>query len=417
MTEFETRKSHILAHLQACIDTTNQQAVQYPHMFNQMAIVMPCVSVLDFIPVLEKMRIKIESLEPEHFNNVDSALSFMTKLLERIQNLPGNISVALGNNALNTIPSSILSIDALIDTVAIPNETFHNTDSTIKLSSETKRKLKIARSEIDVILHEEEQLRKRVSAINQCYEETKDLPNTVAEAIENSKKVEAIFHTSSAQQISVESKLKEAEELLSAMKTSREETAKIVDQCMDNQRITSTMGLAAGFDAKARQLNKTMYWWVAGLVGGLFIGGCVASNSFDALHEVLKDKSTPTGSIVVHAIVAVLSLGAPLWLCWLATKQITQRFRLSEDYSFKATIAKAYEGYKKETVNMDPKFSEKLFETALTRLDEAPLRLVKDEQAGSPWHELFASKAFKQWSKKFPDLSEIIKSVKSTEEK
>ena len=74
-----------------------------------------------------------------------------------------------------------------------------------------------------------------------------------------------------------------------------------------------------------------------------------------------------------------------------------ERFRLSEDYAFKASVSKAYEGYRREAANLDEAFAARLFSSALTRLDEAPLRLVETENHGSPWHELikgiFSSRA------------------------
>ena len=82
------------------------------------------------------------------------------------------------------------------------------------------------------------------------------------------------------------------------------------------------------------------------------------------------------------------SVLAPLWFAWLATKQISQRFKLAEDYAFKASVAKAYEGYKKEAAKIDEEFEARLFNVALTRLEEAPLRLVDSVNHGSPTHEI-----------------------------
>jgi len=104
----------------------------------------------------------------------------------------------------------------------------------------------------------------------------------------------------------------------------------------------------------------------------------------------------------------LLSVGAPLWFAWLATKQIGQRFRLAEDYAFKASIAKAYEGYRKEAARIDPAFEQRLFDSALTRLDEAPLRLVESGTHGSPWHELANSEAVRRAFSAAPELQDKI---------
>jgi hypothetical protein len=44
----------------------------------------------------------------------------------------------------------------------------------------------------------------------------------------------------------------------------------------------------------------------------------------------------------------------------------------------------------------------------LTRLEEAPLRLVEEDSHGSPWHEMFKTKAFKDNVSLLPDLKDKI---------
>jgi hypothetical protein len=100
----------------------------------------------------------------------------------------------------------------------------------------------------------------------------------------------------------------------------------------------------------------------------------------------------------------LLSVGGPVWFAWLATKQIGQRFRLAEDYAYKASISKAYEGYRREAAQLDEDFQRRLFASALTRLDEQPLRFVEHATHGSPWHELLASEVVKDAIRIAPQL-------------
>ncbi|MNY46132.1 hypothetical protein D3C86_1812830 [compost metagenome] len=74
-----------------------------------------------------------------------------------------------------------------------------------------------------------------------------------------------------------------------------------------------------------------------------------------------------------------------------------QRFRLAEDYAFKASVAKAYEGYRNEALALNnPEFAGRLFGVALERLEEAPLRLVaNDPMHATPFQELIASSGFR----------------------
>lgn len=107
----------------------------------------------------------------------------------------------------------------------------------------------------------------------------------------------------------------------------------------------------------------------------------------------------------------MLSVGAPIWFAWLSTKQIGQRFRLSEDYAFKASISKAYEGYRREAHRIDPALESQLLRSALSRLDEQPLRLVESASYGSPWHELMSSVAVKEAMKSIPGFATQITQI------
>jgi len=118
--------------------------------------------------------------------------------------------------------------------------------------------------------------------------------------------------------------------------------------------------------------------------------------------------NTEWGLVFAHAFLAFASLGAPLWFAWISTKQIGQRFKLAEDYGYKASVAKAYEGYRKEAARIDKNLEARLFESALSRVEEAPLRLVENTSHGSPWHELASSSAFKDALSNIPEFRDKV---------
>lgn len=179
---------------------------------------------------------------------------------------------------------------------------------------------------------------------------------------------------------------------------------KLIESCEEAYQITTTKGLAAAFDVRAKSLAWSMRGWVLGLAVALASGSFIGASRLSTLAAELA-KATPSWpTITTHIVVSLLGIGAPLWFSWLATKQIGQRFRLAEDYAFKASVAKAYEGYRKQAAQIDPEFQTTLFKSALTRLDEAPLRLVESEQHASPWQEALQSAAVKDAMKLAPEL-------------
>ncbi|PHV36353.1 hypothetical protein CSQ95_24675 [Janthinobacterium sp. BJB304] len=197
---------------------------------------------------------------------------------------------------------------------------------------------------------------------------------------------------------------KKVQATLESMKKNEDVAEKLIAKCEEAYHITTTKGLAGAFDQKAASLGNSMQLWVGGLVVALIAGSVIGVIRLSSLAAELRAENPNWPAIVAQILLAFLGVGAPLWFSWLATKQIGQRFRLSEDYAFKASVAKAYEGYRKEAAVLDPEFQATLFRSALTRLDEAPLRLVEAVQHGSPWSELLNSDTVKGAIKEAPDL-------------
>jgi hypothetical protein len=115
----------------------------------------------------------------------------------------------------------------------------------------------------------------------------------------------------------------------------------------------------------------------------------------------------------LNLLLSLLSVGAPVWFGWLATKQIGQRFRLAEDYAFKASVSRAYEGFRREAARVDKDMEARLLSSALGRLDEIPLRLVETEAHGSPWHELASSPIVKNAMSLVPEFADQVRELAS----
>jgi hypothetical protein len=169
----------------------------------------------------------------------------------------------------------------------------------------------------------------------------------------------------------------------------------IVEKCAAAYSAATSLGLARAFSERSSSLSNSMWFWSAALAASLLAGVKFGGEQLNVVATAVNAGTTgPT--LAVAFTLAVLKLGGPVWFAWLATKQIGQRFRLSEDYAFKASISRAYEGYRKEAVRVDPEMEKRLLASALDRLDEQPLRLVEPHAHGSPWHELANSELMKK---------------------
>jgi hypothetical protein len=271
------------------------------------------------------------------------------------------------------------------------------------------RRVRAYQAELDQIAPNKDELKRQITLINEATTASESLPTDLEALAAARKKIEKLENDSLLLHQKIAESLGKSEVASDQIKSYQGETEKLVAQCEEAYRITTTKGLAAAFDQRATSLGKSMWIWVVGLIVALGVGCFFGAERVKALTAILNSQTQEKGVIWLNAVLMFLSLGAPIWLAWIATKQIGQRFRLAEDYAFKASVAKAYEGYRKEAARIDKAFEARLFASALTRLEEAPLRLVEGKTPGSPWHEFLESEAFSEALRTVPGLLEKYK--------
>ncbi|MEY4507444.1 MAG: hypothetical protein RL297_2022 [Pseudomonadota bacterium] len=307
-----------------------------------------------------------------------------------------------GNNGaayaayLGTISSIRASLHPLLGWKTIPDPK--------TLPGHTVRRLKSIQAEVEALAPNKDQLQKQLQEIAQAHTVAENLPLDLKALADARQKVVSHADAAEAAAKRIDVATEASNEDVRKTKINAEEAAKLVAQCEEAYRITTTKGLAAAFDQRATRLGWAVSIWVVGLVAALAFGSYLGAQRLEALTQVLAAPSINWASILLHAILSFLSIGAPIWFAWLATKQIGQRFRLAEDYAYKASVAKAYEGYRREAARIDPEFEARLFASALTRLEEAPLRLVDTTTHGSPWHEALSSSPVQKTIDAVPEL-------------
>lgn len=139
-------------------------------------------------------------------------------------------------------------------------------------------------------------------------------------------------------------------------------------------------GMAASFTERKKELFYPMVSWlvlfsasILGLVGiGIYY-----------LAPLLKSGK-------LEQIPFRLALTAPfIWLGWFSAKQYGYTSRLREDYAYKEASAKAFEGYKRETSQVNPELLKNLLDTAIKNLGDNPIRIYSGgENHASPLNEI-----------------------------
>lgn len=250
-----------------------------------------------------------------------------------------------------------------------------------------------------------------VERIEQAYNAADQLPADLELLSEAQQKINDLFQDATKDQGRIQALRDQADQLDSQLNKSANDAEAVLQRCETAYSAATSVGLAAAFSERSTALSKSMWFWVAGLAGALVTGSYFGSNQLHTLSELFNVPNLSTSVVALNLFLSLLSVGAPVWFSWLATKQIGQRFRLAEDYAFKASISRAYEGFRREAARFDKDMEAKLLTSALTRLDELPLRLVETDTHGSPWHELASSDIVKQAIKAVPGFTEQVKEL------
>jgi hypothetical protein len=249
------------------------------------------------------------------------------------------------------------------------------------------RKIENLSISIEKCVVDEISLSSRIALINEAHEAAEALPITLKQL--TTAKTEVEHSSTSASELigKIDALHQKSTEVLVAIEQNAKEAESMAKRSSEAYAATTSIGLGAAFDSRATSLANSLKWWVGGLFIALSAGAVLGYYRFDRLATAMETSKNEPAIIIVELIVSVLSLALPIWFAWIATKQVQERFKLSEDYAFKASVAKAYEGYRREAVRFNPEIEERLFLAALKRLEEEPLRYVDLNTHGSPYHE------------------------------
>lgn len=313
-------------------------------------------------------------------------LSFMRG--NTIPNLPSNPGIG--------VPSYFFTLAGLSKALApvLKNEN----EIASEISQTTKRvtmRLRAMESRLNAAEPRTDRLVEMVERIEQAYQAADQLPADLQTLAEDREKVAAILESARVDRESISEDQAAAAAVMAQLSANQAEAKSVLDQCQSAYAAATSQGLAAAFTERSKALATSMWIWTASFVAALIAGAVFGTQRVHEIGELVKNPSMTNWALGINLLLAALSVGAPIWFGWMATKQINQRFRLSEDYAFKAAVSRAYEGYRKEAARIDKGLEARLLASALTRLDEQPLRFVEADNHGSPWHELASSDAVK----------------------
>lgn len=290
------------------------------------------------------------------------------------------------NEAYRTYSSILEYVEAQFASLFNPQPDWEKLDEAGLLPKDLSKKIRSLKTQINNVTSGVSDLKEQISIINDAYKAAQDLPIDVAMLEEAREKIDTFKQDIEKDKLLSSAAYDGINNILSEITDRKDEVFKILSLSEEAYSAATTKGLSEAFQIRADRTARSMWIWVVGLLFALVGGAISASYRVAVLETLLKDNAS-NGLISANATLVLITVAAPVWFAWIATKQIGHRFRLSEDYAFKASVAKAYEGYRREAARVDPDQAARLFKIAVDRLEEAPLRFVENETYGSPWHE------------------------------
>ena len=364
----------------------------------------------ELVQVVERITLFISERGTDQIGAGEALISDYKRRLEFLR--ANTVPQIWSANAAQAVPAFMITMQGL--QMALENALPENQDLTQEIAQaranakKATTRLRALEASIDALEPRSASLEEMVGRIEKANSAADQLPVDLEALREARKTIEELLAEVTLDRAKVGDFANAADIDKATLFARVKEADSIVERCSSAYAASTSHGLAAAFTERSKSLGNSMWVWVGGLVIALGLGSWIGSTQLRSFSEVIKQPDSNSTVAVINLVLALLSVGATVWFSWLATKQIGQRFRLAEDYAFKASVSRAYEGYRREAANIDPEFVSRLFSSALSRLDEQPLRLVETATHGSPWHELASSDLIRKATESVPEFAASV---------
>lgn len=282
---------------------------------------------------------------------------------------------------------------------------------TVELVKENKRLkavLAATAKRIEYLDTSSQDFEEKVRAVQNAYDSAVKLDTEMTDLQIEKGAIQTIGEQVKKISSDIQAELSQATAVSVAMAALNSQAESVLARADAGYRAVTSQGLAAAFQRRSMWASASMVGWTLGLVLALVIGGLESKERMTELLMLTMNGSPSNLVVSLQAIWLLLTTAGTVWFAWLASLQIGYRFRLAEDYAYKASISSAYEGYRREAERVDDGLARQLLASALARLDEVPLRVVDPKVHGSPVQALVDSDAVKQVTGILPTIMSKI---------
>lgn len=368
---------------------------------------MPPITRGDLVVRAQRLAQRLRAL-PEDSTD-DDLRTLLGSIPSRATWMQGQSLPQLNSGNAPVVVGSLEALFAHIEQALPPpkNLSWEDIEDSKLIPKKLARRIRSLEAAIESIEPRTTNLDATISTIENAHSAAESLPTDLQGLQEATQEVKKLASQAKDAGKKAEAAHTEISQKLGSIRKLEAEASKLLANVESAYSAATTVGLAAAFSERAKKLAISTSVWVLLLIAALSTAGALGFYRLQLIQSLLN-RDVSSERLWLNFAMSIFIIAAPVWFAWIATKQIGQRFRLSEDYAFKASVARAYEGYRREAARLDPALEARLFASALERLEEPPLRFVEHQEHGSPYQELLASPGFQRALEKFPDLRQSL---------
>lgn len=213
-----------------------------------------------------------------------------------------------------------------------------------------------------------------------------DISSKQAEIVKLKTETELIQTKNEENQLLIDKFKKTLEVQLSINKTQQDYIQKTIED-------VSRAGMAGSFKKRKDELKWIQLAWAISTI--LSIAGLLVIS-----YTIIKPLIGQPDIKMAQFYIKIPVFAAAVWLGWFCAKQYGFTSRIMEDYSFKYAVSLAFEGYKKETQEINEDLQQQLLELTILNISKNPVsNFDSKSNHGTPYNEMFESLTKRFFSK------------------
>lgn len=349
----------------------------------------PALTKEDFVCIITDLSTQIKERNIKIIDNTTKArINLIPEKIDFFKN--NTLQYVFNGNGAQAVPV-FFSLIAYIKAELRQYLDWNTIDDAKSLPPQMAQRLQSLSDSIDLLVPDFNSLKERVDLINSSFQAATTLPTNISSLNKANEKIRNI--SISADKFN--ENIKNVEDDIAKVKFLLQQTQldadKTLKDCEETLHIATSKSLAGAFQNQVDKLEKQKLYWTITLALTLVVIGWLGFWRGSDIINILQNSDVKISVVIIDIFISISVVGAPIWFAWIATKQVKQLFQITEDYRYKLSVARSYEGFRKAAVKVDPAFANRLFEIALNRIDESPLRLVPVDMHSSPLSEAAAT--------------------------